>query len=103
MTDIIGKQVSGAEVVGMPPGALDGDITLEMTFHADRISAGRRQLCWVDYGSATDVGGAWPMTTLACNAAIRKDRFWVSVFRAAQRPLHPAHMALQATWLGGKV
>ena len=87
----------------MPAGALDGDVTLEVTFHADRISARRRQLCRVNDGSTTDMSGAGPMASLARNAIIGKDRLGVAVLRAVQGRLHTARVALQATWHGGKI
>ena len=37
MADIVSKQVTGTKVISMPPGALDGDVALEVAFHADGI------------------------------------------------------------------
>ena len=35
MAYIVRKQVSGPKVISMSPGALDGDVTLKVAFHAD--------------------------------------------------------------------
>ena len=35
VADIVRKQLSWAKVISMPPGPLDGDVPLKVTFHAD--------------------------------------------------------------------
>jgi hypothetical protein len=87
----------------MAAWALNRDLALQMTLHADGITAVGWQLCGIHDRSARNVSRAWAMTTLATYACMKKCRHRIEGFCSFDRRTHAADVAAQATGEGRKI